>query len=354
MAKRLDSPLYVGRQLTSTVARMLQRASRDLERIDRRDAAEVVHGVRTTCKRVRGIVRLARPGLAGHYRPANQGCRDAARLLSPLRDRHVVVETFDALVAAEGGRLPAGGVASVRAGLVAGTATASATPDRDDPRIVGARRLLDQVGVGIAEWPDVDAVDAVDGIAETYRRGRAALEHVLDAPSIETFHEWRKRVKYLWYQVQLIRDAAPSVLRPLATGLHDIADALGDDHDLAVLIGQVREMPEHVGPPAERRAAIALADARRTDLQAGAIALGRRLYVESPVAFADRIGGYLTVWEEAGPERPTGALAALSPPDDGRDARSTAALRREARERRVPRFTVLPRAELIAELRARS
>ncbi len=354
MAKRLESPLYVGGQLTSTVARMLRRTSRDLERIDEREAVEVIHGVRTTCKRVRGMLRLARPGLGSHYRPANQACRDAARLLSPLRDRHVAVETFDALVAAERRRLPAAGLASVRTGLVADTATGATAPDPDDPRLVGARRLLDEVAAGLADWPDVDAVDAVDGIAETYRRGRRALDEVLDAPSIEAFHEWRKRVKYLWYQVQVIRDAAPSVLRPLAASLHDIADALGDDHDLAVLVERVLELPEGSGPPAERAAAIALAHARRADLQAGALALGRRLYVETPDAFADRVGGYLTVWEEVGRERPTGSIAALSPPDDGREGRSTAALRREARGRRVPRFTVLSRAELIAELRARA
>jgi hypothetical protein len=116
----------------------------------------------------------------------------------------------------------------------------------------------------------------------------------------------------------------------------------------------VQAMPERCVPPTERWAAIALADARRADLQAGALALGRRLYVEPPGAFADRMCGYLTVWEEVGPERPTGALAALSPPDDGREGRSIAALRREARGRGVPRFTVLSRAELIAELRARS
>ena len=48
-----------------------------------------VHDVRKRCKKVRGLLRLVRPGLGPDYRRANADVRDAARELSSLRDAHV-------------------------------------------------------------------------------------------------------------------------------------------------------------------------------------------------------------------------------------------------------------------------
>ena len=61
---------------------------------------ETVHDVRKRCKKVRGVLRLARPGLGREYARANAGVRDAARELSALRDAHATLATFDELVAA--------------------------------------------------------------------------------------------------------------------------------------------------------------------------------------------------------------------------------------------------------------
>ena len=350
MAKRFDSPLHLGDQVRSIVAAQLRRAIVDLERIDV-DAAETVHGVRTTCKRVRGVARLVRPGLGDHYGWVNAGCRDAARSLSPLRDQHALLETFDALVAAAGRRVPSPGLAAVRAALVDDAAAATEVVTPGDPRVLEAAALLRAVADDVERWPEVDLVDAVDGMTRTYDRGRRALEVVIDAPSPEASHEWRKRVKYLWYQVQTVRDAAPSILRPLAVGLHELSGALGDEHDLAVLAERIDAEVERFGPDHEREAVRRLADSRGADLRARALSRGRRLYVETPRAFADRICGYLVVWEESGRERRVGEIAQLVPPGDGFDGLSTTALRREARRRGVPGRTVLSRAELVAALR---
>src|SRR3954454_2056088 len=64
---------------------------------------ETVHDVRKRCKKVRGALRLARPGLGREYARANAGVRDAARELSALRDAHATLATFDPLMAATRG-----------------------------------------------------------------------------------------------------------------------------------------------------------------------------------------------------------------------------------------------------------
>ena len=50
------------------------------------------------------------------------------------------------------------------------------------------------------------------GLERTYKRGRARFSDVLRDPSPENVHEWRKRVKDLWYHLRLLRDSWPEVL----------------------------------------------------------------------------------------------------------------------------------------------
>jgi hypothetical protein len=45
------------------------------------------------------------------------------------------------------------------------------------------------------------------------------------------FHEWRKRVKDLGYQIQILRESWPTVLKRLQCELDKVGDLLGKDHD---------------------------------------------------------------------------------------------------------------------------
>jgi CHAD domain-containing protein len=53
---------------------------------------ETVHQLRKRCKKLRGLVRLVRPGFEDD-RSENATFRDAARGLSALRDADVLIET---------------------------------------------------------------------------------------------------------------------------------------------------------------------------------------------------------------------------------------------------------------------
>src|SRR5687767_5617616 len=60
---------------------------------------ERIHAARKRGKRVRGLLRLVRPGLSrGAYRGENEAVRDAGRLLSAARDGNIMVAAFERLV----------------------------------------------------------------------------------------------------------------------------------------------------------------------------------------------------------------------------------------------------------------
>jgi CYTH domain-containing protein len=149
------------------------------------------------------------------------------------------------------------------------------------------------------------------GLHDTYRRARRRHRDVAAAPDDETVHEWRKAVKQLWYQARLVEPAAPSVLSALVDRLDDLSEALGDDHDLAVLIERFGADPDAFGGHRVVERTTVLARLQQDELRARALRLGATIFAERPRAFAERIAAYWAVTAEEGPERPTGGILAL-------------------------------------------
>jgi CYTH domain-containing protein len=125
-------------------------------------------------------------------------------------------------------------------------------------------------------------------------------------------HEWRKAVKYLWYQSRLLTDAAPSVMEPLVDRLDALSEALGDDHDLAVLVGLLDADPQRFGTDEAVARARQIATVQQDELRIGALRAGSTIYAESATTFRRRIGRYWQRTVEEGPERPVGGIAALA------------------------------------------
>ena len=89
----------------------------------------------------------------------------------------------------------------------------------------------------VADWPlERDDWGAIEGgLRRIYRQGRRRMREAENEPSTEALHEWRKRVKDLWYHLSLLRETWPAVVGPEADEAHALSEKLGDDHDLAVL-----------------------------------------------------------------------------------------------------------------------
>lgn len=340
-----DGVRRIAHELTSEAIGLLDAPGDDIE--------EVVHEVRKNCKKLRGLVRLVRPGMKDTYTTANATFRDAARHLASIRDAHALLDTFDDVMASEYGWALTQQLVGVRRGLLARAEAASAAVSEGDERIAAARELLQEGHEAIDRWPVPDDPDAMAaGLAKTYGRGRKRLRDTLSHPTDETLHQWRKRVKYTWYHVRLLQDAAPSVLEPLADRMHDLSDVLGDDHDLAVLSAQILAEPDEFGGDLEVAHAVGLMGSVREDLQQRAVRLGVRMYVEPPDAFAGRMVGYWTAWHDHGDEWVAGEVADLAPVDDDLDQRSGRQLYTIARELDVAGRSRMSRDDLVASIRA--
>jgi CHAD domain-containing protein len=261
------------------------------------DLDGVVYDVRKRCKRVRALLRLVHADIGEEtYRRENRALRDAARALSAVRDARVLIELHDELVEA-GGISPTGFKATLvehhdhlRSEVLAGDVL---------PEV---RASLAAVLARIETWPirTVEWATLGAGVERVYRRGRKAMAAAYDDPTIERFHEWRKRAKYLRHQLTLLQDLWPEVMGANVDSAQALTAALGDAHDLAVLCRALTDAGVEDG---RERDLLELIDSRRHLYRARARPLGLRLYAEKPSHFVTRLGRY---WE-AGVVSPTAA-----------------------------------------------
>jgi CHAD domain-containing protein len=127
-----------------------------------------------------------------------------------------------------------------------------------------------------------------DGVARIYRQGRQEMAAAYEHPSSEAFHAWRKRAKYLRYQLRLVRGAWPEALGALETVADDLGELLGDEHDLSVIRARVADEPTIAGK--HRLELDELIVRRSDDLRARARTLGEQLYEDKPADFVRRLG----------------------------------------------------------------
>jgi CHAD domain-containing protein len=293
MPYRLDLAADPADALRAVVREQLDDAVRRLRDDRGGDPAEAVHEARKDLKKARSLLRLARPGLPDDvFRRENRALRETGRSLSAARDADVLVTTAADLGERYAGQLPEAQFAALGAGLAA--AAADARAGEGDAAAADGVATLDAVAARVGDWPleRCDHDTLVHGATRAYRRGRTALAAVEKTPSVERLHDLRKRVKDLWYHGRLLEEAWPRVVKAQSKAAHDLADLLGDDHDLAVLAERV-ERGVATDAPIDDEAVLGLIARRRAELQAEAIPIARRLYAEPQKAFRGRLREYV-------------------------------------------------------------
>ncbi len=242
-----------------------------------------VHNARTYIKKVGSIIQLAAPAL-GQVRREHllELLHEASSRLGPLRDSEVQVLSLD--VALEAAGLPAEQFSSLRSGLADIAKQRRSNDWRQVPRIMG---FLEKALKTVPEWP-LDGLGGKDirrRIRRTYRRGRTTLDLCLERPEPVLFHNWRRLVKQLGYQIRITQRFWPDSAEALILSINKIGELAGQEHDYSLLVQTMKHGPKN----RTSEEAIALIDGLIPTLHRKAVEEGKRLYEAKPKIFVETL-----------------------------------------------------------------
>jgi len=282
------------------VTEQVNRALDNLAAKDAEDRDACIHEARKAFKQIRAVLRLVRYDIGREtYKFENVTYRDAGRLLAPLRDSYIKIETMNKILAGIDDKAVRKVGNSVKRRLRYHYKKIKQDFTEDGSTVDQVIATLHDARERIPDWTfDDQGFDIfAGGIEEYYKRGQAYMHEAYANPlDSELFHEWRKNVKYLWYHVRILKPMWTDILDPYAIELKQVSDYLGDAHDLMILYAEMQAMDM------TRKGAWyklhALIDYHSAQLERAAEVLGMRIYAEAPEEFTQRLQTYWVAWQE--------------------------------------------------------
>jgi CHAD domain-containing protein len=275
-----------------------------------------VHDARKIIKNLRAMLRLTRGALSDEARRArNESLRNLAGPLSGPRDAAVTLAAFEKVYHED---LPGNpdpkaepSWATQLHQSLSEKAGALVPVESYQDRVEEVRRLspllpLEDAGTGggRTQTPGNDSWKSVvqEGLRKTYRRGRGLMRQVVAnaEPSDEEWHELRKRVKDLGYQLNLLKKVRG--IKPLLRKLDEVGTALGDARDLSLLrdcLGNIRDKNEFT--PSDRlnyQRLLTNIEERSQELHRRALKIIGGVYRRGSKRFAARLVKRFRQWQD--------------------------------------------------------
>jgi CHAD domain-containing protein len=243
---------------------------------------EAVHEFRKSVRRARALVSLVRPSLGnGAARGIGAELRHAFAETGPLRDADILLTTLRSVPAEDPHR--AAIEETLERERLSDGAGAGAALKR------GGKVLQPLPGALRVTLPrDFAMDDLARGIARGYRRSQDALQRASETRLLIDLHEWRKRVKELRYEIELLASSGSPESRNREKKLSALAEELGRVTDLVVLLAALGDREKAGAIPH----ATALLEAIRANIGTSSQSLigrGEELFAESSASFARQV-----------------------------------------------------------------
>jgi CHAD domain-containing protein len=268
----------------------LLRAFTSILSVTRRAAAaasehpvEAVHEYRKSLRRARALVDLLRPAFG---KTTADGLilrlKEAFARTGSLRDSDILLSTLDSL-----GDEPDTAADALRRQLEAELAARPGPKETGELLKSGALDLRSLPKVFDVVLPAGDSIrELQEGLQRSQRRTRQALSRALESYSEENFHRWRRRLKELRYQIELLTSGGSRPLRAREEALARLAQDVGKVTDLFVLRRRVESRAGELPGAAELSERIRQ---RGEDKAKPLLSRGKELLAEPPREFADRV-----------------------------------------------------------------
>ena len=297
MAYRLKRDEAVAHGLRRVARKELGAAVEQLRAEPPADAA--IHEARKSVKKARAVLRLIGADRGQGLRGSRKRLRTVNRSLSRLRDADVMKEVLATLNRKNPRLFSEHTFARLQAQLSAHKEDATRTAIAKGSLNVATRELR-KVRRAAKRWKPAHRRFAAlgAGIEATHRRGRRAMARAVERQTSSEFHEWRKQIKALWYELRLI-EGCSAALRKDLRALHCAETCLGDDHNVGVLCSYLSLTQSLVYNPMELVRLRRAADRYQRSLRKKAIACVRAIYAVKPAVYLARVRGWWKEWLDA-------------------------------------------------------
>jgi CHAD domain-containing protein len=281
-----ETPTHIARRA------LLAQLDKTIEELGKRRRSDVaVHNIRKELKRARAALRMLRDciGVVA-YRRDNALIRDAAHPLTPIRDAKVLLQTLEQVGPKKGAD---GRGFYLRFRKLLEEQRRLARRQLRSADLAAAARMLRGIRRRAAALPESRlAAPHARGLEHAFKKARSAFAVAKGQGTDESLHEWRKQTKYFANQLEMLLHLRPKLFANSHRHATQLADCLGDDHDLAILTEQVfwHAVGGHTSasntearggaraPGTDARQLIGTMRRRRKKLQRRAMRLGQRLY----------------------------------------------------------------------------
>ena len=200
---------------------------------------DAIHEIRKSVKKTRAILHVVRADNGRGLAKSAKRLRSINRRLSALRDADVMLETLDTLRIKDRRTLNGRCFARVHRRLSSHRASVMKAARRKGTwRRVG--RSVRKIRQDAKQWKPRHRQfgSLAASIRLAHRRGRTAMARAMKSQRAADFHEWRKQIKALWYELRLVEGSGPRIRRDVKA-LRRAEAWLGHEHDVVVLCDEL-------------------------------------------------------------------------------------------------------------------
>jgi len=142
----------------------------------------------------------------------------------------------------------------------------------------------------IYEIPAFNSEKLMKGLLRSYRAGNRSLNTAYENPTSISIHDFRKKLKYLWNQMILLKNIWPGTIGQMVRQMDLLGDKLGLDHDLADLEQYLSGFNPGKGQCHD--IALSAVETKRQHIQRMIWPLAFKVFAEKPVNFISRVNRY--------------------------------------------------------------
>lgn len=260
---------------------------------------EDIHDTRKNFKKIRTVLRLMKSNLDdARFQTENSFYRDTGRTLSDLRDSSVLIQTFDKLLKNSETEMSNYDFTVFRSFLLDKHKTISAAKSKKSTVINSLTTDLILARSRVFDYPlSGDKFKIIKkNLQRIFEQGQTMMYAVFSEAVKENIHEWRKRVKDLWYSMRILSNLWLEIMSPLVVLLGKLSDTLGDANDLFLLKERIISNENKFKDNQHTRELINFIDKRINDLLRDARFVGRKIYSENSKYFIGRMQNYYEIW----------------------------------------------------------